>query len=80
MSINSKQDRERQFHTSHMADALNPNSFTVPSVHNSAESVSITGMQGKAGGVGKDLMSQLSELCECVYACTGRLVHGDFSC
>lgn len=74
-------ETEREFHTSNMADAFNPNSFTLPSVHNSTESVyMMTGMQRKEGGVGKDSMSQLSELCEYVYACTGCLVQGDLSC
>lgn len=48
-------ETEREFHTSHMAGAFNPNSFTVPSVHNSTESVNMmTGMQRKEGDVGDE--------------------------
>lgn len=64
--------RQREFHTSHMVDAFNPNSFTVPSVHNSAESVN---EKGRGGGVaGKNMMSQLSEECVCV-CCVCVCVH-----
>lgn len=43
LSINRERDREREFHTSHATDAFNPNSFTVPWVHNSAEGVNKMG-------------------------------------
>lgn len=58
-----------------MADAFNPNSFTMPWVHNSATGVDASrgGNTEEEGGVGKDLMSQLSEVCVrvCMYQVSG---------
>lgn len=55
--------REREFHTSHMVDAFNPNSFAVPWVHNGAKNANESQMGGhgeKKEAFGKDTMSKLS--------------------
>ena len=62
-----------------MADAFNPNSFSVPRVQSGAERVNeMGGMQRKERGVGKDMMSQLSQPCVCVSVCSVCLVHRAF--